>query len=153
MGYQLCMENMSVGCCIFLPSILYFICWNNVLLVLFLLHLSLFVPTIMYATCSVLRVKQSNITDYEYTMIRNENRCFWTTISSRFSKQPSYGINLYWFSLLIISLNLYGITSTGPFIIRVVKLHSYRDSYVRNLCKFKYFNKYFRHSRVAWNTI
>ena len=27
----------------------------------------------------------------------------------------------------------------------VVKLHSYKDSDVGNLCEFEYFNKYFRH--------
>ena len=35
----------------------------------------------------------------------------------------------------------------------VVKLHSYKDSDVGNLCEFKYFNKYFRHSRNARHNI
>ena len=35
----------------------------------------------------------------------------------------------------------------------VVKLQSYKDNDVGNLCKFGYFYRYFRHSRNQWNKI
>ena len=64
-----------------------------------------------------------------------------------FGKRPSGGRNSHWYSLLIISLNLSGFSKMGSFLIIVVKLHSYKDSDVRNLRKFEYFYDYFRHSR------
>ena len=67
-------------------------------------------------TVPVLYGKQSNRTDYNQTMIRHKNRYFWTTIPSQFTKRPSYSQNLHRCSLLIIFLNLSGISKMGSFV-------------------------------------
>ena len=77
----------------------------------------------------------------------SKNPCFLTTISSQLTKQPFDGLDPQRYSILIITLNLDGISNMGSLLSIVVKLKIYKDSDVGNLRKFEYFNNYFRHLR------
>ena len=73
-----------------------------------------------------------------------QNRVFYTTISSRFAKQLSYGQSSYQCSLLRIALDLSGLMNMGSFPNIVVKLYSYKEIDVGNIRKIKHFHDYFR---------
>ena len=92
---------------------------------------------------------KSNRTDYEQKMLRHKNRCFWTTISSRFAKRPSYGRNYHRCNILISSMNLSEISKKGSLLIIFLKLHRYTDIDVGNLRKLEYFYEYFINPRNA----
>ena len=77
------------------------------------------------------------------------NRCFQTTISSRFKKRLSCGKMPHQCIFLRIPLNLSGLPNMGSFLIIVIKLYSYIDNEVGNLRKFEYFCGFFIHSRNA----